>query len=122
LVNSVEGNVNRDFWSPICSNHGGGSGPRYLSGWITAFICFSDMGMWMGSRNEIEIRGKTITSEYPIVNTNDVAPGIVSVPVKIDDNGLKEYDTTMFAGSISTNVVDDYTLAPRVDWCIALKK
>lgn len=104
FVQSANGKPNIDFWDRICHKKGGGSGPRYLGGWITAFCRFSEKGDWQGG---------------DVINDNDVPVGYVSVPVTVDDNG-QIYKTRMFAGSLAAERVDDYTLAPRSDWCIAL--
>jgi hypothetical protein len=42
-----EGNLR--FWQCVADKHVGGSGPSYLSGWITAFCAFDSQGRWMGS-------------------------------------------------------------------------
>ena len=35
---------NIEFWDRICHYEGGGSGPTYLSGWITTFAVFDKDG------------------------------------------------------------------------------
>merc|ERR1712151_1447202 len=35
---------NLDFWDCVCHHKGGGSGPSYLSGWITVFSFFDEDG------------------------------------------------------------------------------
>jgi hypothetical protein len=42
----AEENIN--FWGLVAHRQGGGSGPRYVSGWITAFCLFSEEGRWRG--------------------------------------------------------------------------
>jgi hypothetical protein len=39
---------NRDFWQRVAHFSGGGSGPTFLSGWITAFCVFDNEGHWVG--------------------------------------------------------------------------
>ena len=44
--------------------------------------------------------GKIIDANYPILDTKDIPPGYVTVPVTIDDRG-KEYESLMFAGHMT---------------------
>ena len=39
---------NREFWNRVVHWQSMGSGPTYLSGWITAFCAFNDQGKWLG--------------------------------------------------------------------------
>ncbi|KAH9483648.1 hypothetical protein JR316_0003118 [Psilocybe cubensis] len=43
-----ENEQNLDFWQKVAHYEGGGSGPSYLGGWITAFCVFDDKGKWLG--------------------------------------------------------------------------
>ncbi|ODM90613.1 hypothetical protein Ocin01_16066 [Orchesella cincta] len=115
FVDAKNGKVDLDFWQRICHYSGGGSGPRYLSGWLTAFCVFDKDGNWQGSRME------SSTEKWLKIDTNAIPSGIVEVDVKINDNGA-EYNTIMFAGHVATEVKDDgCTLQPTLGWAIALK-
>jgi hypothetical protein len=96
-----------EFWSKIADRHSGGSGPSYLSGWITAF-CFwdpegkllyheprVDFGVYDDSERGCNLDG-TI---FHRVNTEDIPDAYVSVPVMVDDNGHKT-KTRMVAGLV----------------------
>ena len=39
---------NLEFWSKVAHFESFGSGPMYLSGWITAFMAFNEKGQWKG--------------------------------------------------------------------------
>ena len=119
FVNSSDGKHNLDFWSRVCSHMGGGSGPSYISGWISSFCVFTKDGVWQGGNKSITTWGKTTNSEWPIINTNNIPPGYVTVPVLVNDNGT-EYDTMMFAGSFAMAKVDEHSIRPRLDWALAL--
>ncbi|CZR52789.1 uncharacterized protein PAC_02666 [Phialocephala subalpina] len=106
----------KDFWQKIAHYSGGGSGPTYLSGWITAF-CF-----WGGDGTSFHVPernpgpGKemfTMADPTPIlqldnaryhrVESDEVPPGWASVPVELNDDGLIT-PCTMVAGSVGMKV------------------
>ncbi|EAL64398.1 hypothetical protein DDB_G0286039 [Dictyostelium discoideum AX4] len=123
IIDSVNGNPDTCWWNCIVHVVGGGSGPRYLSGWITAFCVFNNNGKWVGNNKEKYDRGicGNLTTEWIFVDTNEVPKGFLSVPVLIDDNGT-EYDTEFFSGHMSISTSNDSkTIHPNIDWCILLK-
>ncbi|KAF5569137.1 hypothetical protein FPANT_13975 [Fusarium pseudoanthophilum] len=83
------------FWNQIADvKRRSGSGT--MSGWITAFCFWSDEGEERGL-------GKTSNTiegiSYPVISTDTVPGGYVTVPVKVNDNGTS-YKCKMLAGSI----------------------
>ncbi|KAG5179161.1 hypothetical protein JKP88DRAFT_327349, partial [Tribonema minus] len=102
---SAQGKPSTDFWSKVCHHIGGGSGPRYLSGWVTAFAVFNEKGEWQ--------------PEWPFVDTSDIPSGTVSVPVTVDDHGT-EYKTTLTAGHFGCTIVDGTGLQPALHWRLVL--
>ena len=126
-----------DFWQKSCDNHYRGSGPKYLSGWVTVFNVFSSSGDWRGENKthpykgndphrRIVIDGMKITPhadydddyddlEFPVIETSEITSGCVEVPVKVTDiNG--EHEVTLVAGSFLSEIKDDgYTIKPRID-------
>jgi len=97
---SPESPETKDFWQCIAHYSSGGSGPSYLSGWITAFCFWDEDGRSLfPSRHAYRHCTVLDDVQYHQVDTNDIPPGSASVPVKLDDNG-KEYDTVMVAGSV----------------------
>lgn len=87
-----------DFWSRIADRRNGGSGPDYLSGWITAFCMWDEQGkllrrLYRGDYS-LELGG----ARYHQVDIEDIPSGVASVPVSVDDNGTM-YNTKMIAGS-----------------------
>lgn len=124
--------ANLDFWQKIAHRSGGGSGPRYLSGWITAFCFWGEQGQDLrgkaimhygrGPSQELSLDGVL----YHHVDMDDVPPGWAAVPVKVDDNGY-EYRARMISGSVGIRVsssgeptadgsVGKDTLQPEVGW------
>lgn len=109
FINVFDGIIDLSFWGKICHYKEGGSGPSYLSGWITVFTSFDEKGCWQGN--------PTVGNEYPKIDTTDIAPGYCSVPLKIDDNGL-EFDGVFFAGHTGYTAVDKFTIAPMLTWSV----
>jgi len=75
---------------------------------------FDSKGNWQGTVR----KGK----QWPVIDINDWAPGVVTVPVEIDFL-IKKYDTVMFAGHMGNTVVgpEGNTIQPYSGWAIALK-
>ncbi|KAI9878698.1 MAG: hypothetical protein M1830_010791 [Pleopsidium flavum] len=118
---------NRDFWQRIAHYSGGGSGPTYLSGWITAFCFFDDKGKSLYPQNDSgtggnarrgfgrvvdSLRGRSNGNagvlyldevRYHRVDDNDIPPGYAYVKVKLNDNGT-EFKTVMVAGLVGMRV------------------
>jgi hypothetical protein len=102
-----------DFWQSLAHHSGGGSGPTYLSGWITAFCFFDKEGKPLYSEKTIgkgrNWNGRELGSlnwdgvEYHRVNTKDIPPAYAEVDVKLMDNGA-EFDTVMVAGLVGMEV------------------
>jgi len=118
FVQSYSGNVNKDFWNRIAHKTGGGSGPRYLSGWIVAFIPWDEHDRYvLKDWNDIKKNNC-----YGKVNVNDVPTSAVSVPVVINDNGT-EYNTTFYAGHLyCTRGPFPTSIQPYLGWLMVHKK
>lgn len=113
FVLAAEGKPDIRFWDRICSRHGGGSGPSYLSGWVTVFACFTHKGKWQGDAGRSG-------GPWPMIDFDKLPVGVVAVPVLVDDNGT-QYDTQMLAGQFAYEACGEegVALRPRTDWCIA---
>ncbi|CAE7928452.1 unnamed protein product [Symbiodinium necroappetens] len=94
FVASASGKADLDFWDKVCCHLGGGSGPSYLSGWVTVFAVFNKDGEWKGDVAE----ASNPTGAWPQIDTGRIPAGTLSVPVLVDDNGT-QYDTQMVAGN-----------------------
>jgi len=95
------------FWNRIAHFEDGGSGPAYLSGWLTAF-CFWDSdgkmlyqppdviapGNYWANRVGCDLDGTL----YHVVDDSGIPAGYMGVPVKVIDD--KEYKCRMVAGSV----------------------
>jgi len=112
FVDAFQGKVDTDFWNRIAHISGGGSGPRYLAGWILSLIAFDENGKYFLN----DLKSIQATNKFGKLNTNDVPPGVVTVPVKIDDNGMK-YDTLLYAGAMLAKF-DEGSISPALDWAL----
>ncbi|CAM6123541.1 unnamed protein product [Calypogeia fissa] len=99
----------KDFWQKIAHYSGGGSGPTYLSGWITAFCFFDTKGKPLYSDQSVGKRKNWNGNElgtlnmdgikYHRVETGDIPAAYAEVGVKLNDNGV-EFQTIMVAGLV----------------------
>ncbi|KAF9279917.1 hypothetical protein BGZ68_007622 [Mortierella alpina] len=123
--NDPDAQETKDFWQKIASYSGGGSGPTYLSGWITAFLFFDADGKSLYKENHdtwtrqpipgLSLDGAT----FHVVNTSDIPPAYADVPVLLNDNGV-EIKTTMVAGLMGTRVTGKSDIIqPQAAWWIA---
>lgn len=124
LTKSARNDPSIEWWSRICNTLGGGSGPRYLSGWITAFCVFDDKGEWRGDDKLYggRLDAKKKEYEWPVINTNDIQSGVCTVPVTVEEADRTEYKCELRAGHASCTVVKEGRgLQPNVEWVLVLK-
>ena len=107
FVMSAEGKPDLSWWNQISNKRGGGSGPSYYSGWMTVFSVFGDRGVWYGNL--------TNGARWPVIDTDDMHSGLVTVNVTIDDNGEK-HDTLFTAGVTGVTVCHNTGLMPVSNW------
>ncbi|CAN0212405.1 unnamed protein product [Scytosiphon promiscuus] len=110
-----------EFWDKVLSHVGGGSGPSYITGWLSALTCFDKDGNFMG--NSVQA-----SREFPLIDTSEINHNVVSCPVTIEDNGV-EYKATLFSGQVALDARDAVegerafpTIRPRTDWCLAVEE
>lgn len=110
-----------DFWQRITCHRGGGSGPTYISGWLTSFCVFDDKGDWLPQTNTRE-SDVYQTGGYPLIDMQDIPMGHCEVDIKLDDNGAV-FDTMMVAGLIGYSVEGTQrdTLKPYPGWFMFIK-
>lgn len=137
IIESVKGKPNVEWWEKICHHESGGSGPSYLSGWITVFSVFSttptEIGKWQvrtvdnctrQQKNMLSYISNKLgfsndKNSYPILDTNDVSCGYATVPLTINDNG-DVFKTMMFAGHLAIGISDDnHGVYPKIGWFVA---
>lgn len=100
------------FWNKI-AHKSGGSGPSYLSGWITTFCFWKPDGKCLYTPPEAEMKLGGFNRRRPGCNfdgtlyikidTDDIPDGHAAVLVTVDDNG-QIYKTRMVASSVSISV------------------
>lgn len=123
-----------DFWNRIFSSWNMGSGSDYYFGWITAFVFWDQDGKALNARRSsawLDEKMPPLTLDgmtFHRISQDDVPPGFCSVPVHIDDNGIK-IEAEMLAGSVGMDatssgkqMADDETgidtLQPRSGWWV----
>ncbi|KAF8151805.1 hypothetical protein B0H34DRAFT_141105 [Crassisporium funariophilum] len=135
FVKAFDGQPDIDFWSRVCHYHPQGSGPTYLSGWITAFCVWTNEGKWQGPPLSGPLRQITLMSrrqvpnlvldgaQYAVIKKNDVPGGFCEVDVKLDDNGT-EFDCMMVSGHLASLVEGEGrdTLRPLPSWFMFVKE
>jgi len=114
FVNAYQGKRDTDWWNRIATKTGGGSGPRYLEGWILSFIPWTEEGrMVLNPLSKIKS-----TKSYGKMDTNEIPVSAVDVPVTIDDNG-HVYHTKFLAGAyLSSYDKQANTMSPALDWAM----
>ena len=118
FVNVFDNNPNLEFWNTICHHISGGSGPSYLSGWISVFNCFDNEGKYLGDKKSDVYRGIK-NNKWPLIDTNDLQNAITSVPVIINDNFHTEYNCSLFAGVFGFNTNDkSNTVIPQSNYVL----
>jgi hypothetical protein len=135
FVRAFDGEPDVDFWNRVCHYDFQGSGPTYLSGWITAFCVWSRLGKWQGPpisgppSNPIKLmRGGTVSElvldkvSYPIIKSGAVPVGFCEVDVKLDDNG-EMLPCMMVSGHLAYSVEGEKkdTVRPCPSWFMFVK-
>ena len=134
FVGAFDGKPDVDFWNRVCHYDFQGSGPTYLSGWITAFCVWSGEGKWQGpslskpSRAIWLLGGGTVSElvldkvSYPVIDSGDVPVGFCEVDVKLDDNG-EEFPCMMVSGLLAFSVEGEKkdTVRPCPSWFMFIK-
>ena len=138
LVESASGSPDMHFWETIIKHEPNGSCEGHFTGWMSSFNVFTHKGEWQGDNFEFpEDEGYSYDTEdsddeqvkhdsdsddeqekqwFPIINPDDICKGICFVPVKVID-GQKEYDCTMFAGHLRSEIKEEGTcIVPQIDW------
>lgn len=129
FIAAKKNNVNIEFWNRICHHLSGGSGPSYISGWLTAFAIFDEEGNYTCSKSASPMIMMLMSDDsddsedpWPLVDVDKIPSGCVSVDVKIVDEN-EEFQSLMFAGHVGYEVLsDNCTLKPQIGWGIALKR
>ena len=94
FLSSRKGKPDLHFWDTVALRRGGGSGPSYLTGWVTTFSLFDSNGDVIGGSG-----GYGNDEPWWYLDTKDIAENVISVPITVDDNGVA-YSTRMFIGQL----------------------
>ncbi|KAK2768313.1 hypothetical protein FQN54_000166 [Arachnomyces sp. PD_36] len=90
-----------EFWGKSVHYQSGGSGPSYLSGWITAFCFWDEDGNCLyPDRSLYTSKGTELDGVlFHRIDSDDIPPGAASVPVTVNDHG-HVFQTRMLAGMV----------------------
>lgn len=120
FIESSKGTPNLDWWNKVCHEYSDGSGPSYLTGWVTVFNVFSNEGDWLGDKHSDTYRSIK-DSEWSLVDTTDIACGFTVFDVTIDNNGDK-FIAHMYSGCMGADVKNNDTIIPRLDYGVVREK
>ncbi|KAF9558289.1 hypothetical protein CPC08DRAFT_562706 [Agrocybe pediades] len=132
FVGAFDGEPDLDFWGKVCHHYNGGSGPMYLSGWITAFCVWSNKGEWQGPNlspdHDAYNPGRILKLQldgvhYGYLDSQDVPTAFCEVDVKLDDNG-EIFNCMMVSGHLArlTTGEDLDTVRPMPAWFMFIKE
>ena len=113
FIKTKTGVANIEFWQKIY-DFSRGSGTQSISGWISVFVVFDKHGKWHGDKRQLN----HVNSDWPVIKTDMIPSGAVSVPIHIDDID-KEYEGCLIAGQFAFDG-EGTSVRPRSDWCIAI--
>lgn len=116
FIETAKGFPDLEWWNKVCHKHSGGSGPSYLTGWVSVFTVFSNEGEWLGSKYSDSYQ-RIMGSEWPLINTNDIASCYTAFEVEVDNDG-DEFKAMIYAGIYGADVINGDTLVPRIEWGI----
>lgn len=118
MAESRKGNPSLTFWDTVAHRSGGGSGPTYLSGWVTLFSYFTVSGnvndtcapSCRDRYGFTQLTGKSKAPDLlffaPVIDTQDLQPGTISVPIVVEDKMENvEYPCQLVAGNLVSDVV-----------------
>lgn len=112
FVRSAEGRPDVDFWNRICTHIGGGSGPSYMTGWLSLFCVFDEKGNFQAKTRCSRTK---VATDFYYIDTSEIPTGYVCVPIEINDNG-NTVQTIMVAGHMSHSCPDPKTIQPNLQW------
>jgi Domain of unknown function (DUF4419) len=134
FVSSFDGPPDLDFWGKICHYSSGGSGPSYLSGWVTAFAVWSPEGKWQGPTTHLgghvsqylprgAYRLQLDGAQYGVLDTKNVPAAYCEVDVELNDNGAM-FDCMMVSGLVGQSIGGEKndTLSPVAAWFMFIKE
>ncbi|EQC31919.1 hypothetical protein SDRG_10436 [Saprolegnia diclina VS20] len=120
FVQAARGQPNVGFWRKICHWHGG-SGPNYISGWLSVFCVIKQDGTWQGDARRVWLSsGRFLLNQFPIINAHDIPPGYLTVDVAVNDNDGRKYDAVFLAGHMSYGFLETpHPVDVQPSWTLA---